>query len=126
MFNAIFHHHLGRVGDRQVTGSELVAFNVSANALAITVSNVVSLYRRDRAIDRAKLRQIEQEAEEALRYARGQALGNLARINIEEIAATQRYIDSLRLKDAALDYAMQTLEQLHRQLIENLKGFSHA
>jgi len=109
-----------------MTGSELAAFNASANALAVSVSNIISLYRRDRAIDRAEIQKIALNAEAALAEARARALGNLAIINIQEIAATQRYIDSLSLNNAALDGAILTLEQLSLQLAENLKRFSHA
>jgi hypothetical protein len=109
-----------------VTGSELATFKVSATAISVSISEVVSLYKRNRVVNRAKLQQLQLQAEQALREARTRAVANLARVNIEEIAATQRYIDSLHLNGAALDYAMLHLEQLSVQLADNLKRLGHA
>jgi hypothetical protein len=106
-----------------VTGSELAAIKASAGAVTSTVMQIVSAYKQNRYVSKEKLRQLELEAETALRAARAHAMGRLYRVNIEEIAETQRYIDSLRLGGPALDYAMSHLEQLSSDLTANLRDF---
>jgi hypothetical protein len=110
----------------QVTGGELVTFKVSATALAVTVSDLISFYRRNRTVNRSQLAQIQLKANETLRIARARAVGDLARVNVEEIARTQYLIDSLNLDGMALTHAMMTLDQLSVELMTNLKGLGSA
>lgn len=86
---------------------------------------IIAAYKQTKTINRAKLRQLELEAETALRAMQGHAMGHLYRVNIEEIAKTQRYIDSLHLGGLALDHAMGQLEQLSSELAANLMDFRH-
>ena len=106
-----------------MTGSELAAFGSSARAVTSTIMQIVSAYRRNKFVDREKLRQLELQAETALRAVRAHALGHLYRVNIEEIAATQKTIESLHLSGAALEHAMLHLEQLSSDLLANLREF---
>jgi hypothetical protein len=108
-----------------MTGAELVTFKVSATALAVKVSDLVSFYRERRVVDRTRLDQIKLQADEALRIARARAVGGLARVNIEEIAKTQYLIDYFNLNGEALRHAMTQLEQLSTELTLNLKGLGN-
>ena len=109
-----------------MVGAELVTFKVSATALAIKVSDLVTIYRQKSVVNRAQLEQLRWRADEALRLARARAVGDLSRVNIEEIAKTQHLIDSLNLSGVALYHAMMQLDQLSAELIQNLKGLSNA
>ena len=48
-----------------MSGAELVGFNVSANAVALTASQVISNYKQNQTINRAKLQQLKLQADEA-------------------------------------------------------------
>ncbi|HEY1915851.1 MAG TPA: hypothetical protein VGH27_09775 [Streptosporangiaceae bacterium] len=105
---------------------EMVTFKASAGAVAVTLSDVIASYKRTRTVNHGKLVLLEMQADAALRIARARGTSSLAQINIEEIAATQRLIDSLNLYGPALDHAMRQLETLSYSLAENLRGFGHA
>jgi hypothetical protein len=109
-----------------MVGAELVTFKVSATALAVKVSELVTFYRQKSVVNRAELEQLKWRADEALRLARARAVGDLSRVNIEEIAKTQYLIDSLNLSGTALYHAMMQLDHLSAALIKNLDGLSNA
>jgi hypothetical protein len=109
-----------------MTGAELVTFKVSATALAVKVSDLVTLYRQRSVVNRTQLAQIKLKADEALGIARSRAVSEVARVNVEEIAKTQHLIDSLNLSGIALGHAMMQLDQLNTQLIQILKGLGNA
>ena len=75
--------------------AELVTFKVGATALAVKISDLVAFYREKSVVNRTRLNQIKLKADEALRIARSRGAGELARVNVEEIAKTQHLIDYL-------------------------------
>ena len=105
-----------------MTGAELVTFKKSATALSGVISDLVSFYRRRRELNQAQLAQVKLEADKTLRIARTKAVGELSRINVEEISKTWLVIKSLKLEGVALDHAVEQLDQLSVELVANLRG----
>lgn len=100
------------------------AAEASANEVAQTAGGVVELYRKSLLVDQVALRHLAVQADQAVATTRAQAISSLARVNLEELAETLRFIDSLHLEGPALGAAMIHLEALSRELSKNLKRFS--
>lgn len=105
-----------------MTGAELTAFESTARSVVGIIRQIVRQYRESRIVDHNKTRELQLTADSAYRQAMALALGELARIHIQEIAETQRLIDSLKLKEEALGHAMRHLEKLSYALEQNLEG----
>lgn len=95
----------------------------SLRAVTSVVSDVLRTYRLSQATRQAELRRLDDKLAEARALTRASAIGVLFRANIEEIAATQRLIDSQELSGEALRYAMAQLGELSVELKRNVEKF---
>lgn len=100
-----------------------IVFARSVQAVSSALGEVLRTYRLTRTYSRAELVAVMDRAREAQAHAAPQARGRLIRANLEELAETQRLIDSQRLTGHALAYAMDQLHLLHVDLKRNYEAF---
>jgi hypothetical protein len=106
-----------------LTGSEIVAFREGASLVATAVQVLVRVYRQNQTVSRTKVELLRIDADKAILVAWSHARGEIARANIEEIAATARLIGTLQPSSPALPYAMDQLELLSSSLRRQLDDF---
>jgi hypothetical protein len=107
-------------------GQELVVLSQAVSSAAATAGELVRAYRENRAVDRARLARLRADIAVVERQAHARNLAALARTNIEEIVATQRYIDELEPTGEALFSCLQQVRRLSDELTYNLEAFARA
>lgn len=108
----------------QVPGGELVVLEQQARSIVGLVSDLVSGWQYSRQVTRQKIQELQSTAQVALREGAARGIGELCRINIEEIAKTSELISSLPLQGESRDMAMAHLRQLSEALERNLDEYT--
>lgn len=106
-----------------MTGGEIVTFKQGASLVATAAQGVIKVYRANRTVNKHELQQLRTASERSVALARINAVGDLARANIQELADTARLIDSLPSGSVALPFAMDQLEHLNRSLRRIIDAF---
>jgi hypothetical protein len=109
-----------------LVGKELVVLSQAVSSVAATAGELVRMYRESRVVDRAHIARLRADIALVERQARARNLAALARTNIDEIVATQRYIDELEPTGEALFLCLREVRQLSDELSYNLKVFARA
>lgn len=105
---------------------------VLANAAVAVSGNITSLITKAKAsgvIQHAQLEMLKEQTAKVLADARAYHSGDIVTTNLEQIARTQEYIDSLerqgRLHGISLTMAMDQLGDLNDMLRRNLRRFEN-
>ena len=101
-----------------------IAWVPVAKAVATAAGNIAKAYRTYQDQRREEVQQLQLRAEAALRREMAHLNGELARVHVEEIAITARFINAQNLSGPALDQAMQQLSVLSGKLALSLAEFS--
>lgn len=96
----------------------------SIQAVGTVVTGILHTYATTRTVHRAELTALKDKISEARAQLGAQARGRLLRTNLEELAETQRLIDSLGFRGDSLSYAMDQLRLLHGELMRSFQEFS--
>ena len=110
-----------------MTGAEVTVFQQSAATLISTIRSVVKIYRQTSVVNRGELAVIREHTKLALAMAHGHALGQLARVHLNEIGDTQHLIDSYSQRGAGpvqIRAMMSQLEILSQALDDNMRKFN--
>lgn len=95
----------------------------AAKEVSSTVSSLVSTYRDIRSVKKHDIIILEENIKNFRATCRSRGVGELIRINIEEISKTQHLIDSQNLSSFALELAMGQLRNLNEMLTKNLEMY---
>lgn len=104
---------------------------VADAAVAITgnITNFITKTKAAGTIHRAQFEMLKNQTEKVLADARAYNTFSIVTTNLEQIARTQEYIDTLtkqgRLHGKSLDMAMDQLFDLNDILRRNLKNFEN-
>lgn len=102
----------------------------AAKAVGALASSIAKAYIQRRDEKRMQVRKLNLDAQRAimqidvdLRIEKGRLMGQLARVNIQEIALTAQHIEQSNLTGPAYAEAMSHLEMLSQRLIKGLEEF---
>lgn len=92
-----------------------------------TITSLITRTRASGVVQRTQLELLKNQTAKVLADARAYHAGELVTTNLEQLAKTQDYIDSLekrgQLHGRSLDYAMQQLDELNNMLRHNLRNY---
>jgi hypothetical protein len=91
----------------------------SIRAVGSAVTEVLRTYQTTRAVKKGELQILKDRIAESRAQIGAEARGRLIRTNLQELAETQRLIDSMGLSGETLRYAMEQLRTLHNELTRN-------
>lgn len=94
----------------------------AAKSVSTAVASIITTYRKSKAVKKQELAALEAKIKIYVTQARAHAIGEIIRVNIEEIASTQRYIDQQNLDGIALEMAIEQLHELNCLLRANLNN----
>ena len=92
--------------------------------IASTANSMLGMYRDTNTVDIRKRTYLRERINELVARTHARALGDLTRINIEELVKTQRLIDSYGTGGRLYEMQMVHLRELSNALVENLCNFS--
>lgn len=95
----------------------------AAKDVSTALNNVVNTYYTFRTIRKQEMVVLDSKIKAFKARTYVQEAGTLIRMNIQEIANTQRFIDEKNLSGPALDLAMEQLYALNGLLKSNVNNF---
>lgn len=109
--------------------NSLVPIVDAAIAVSGNITNLITRAKASGVVQRAQLQLLRAQTGKVLADSRAYHAGELVIANLEQLARTQEYIDNLqrqgRLHGAALEMAMEQLEDLNDMLRRNLRYFEN-
>lgn len=94
----------------------------AAKEVNSAVATILNTYHSHRVIHRQEMAALDVKIKAFAAKTYSHEVGEIIRSNINEIAATQRYIDQQNLNGPALDMAMEQLRSLNTLLQDNLNS----
>lgn len=95
----------------------------AAREVSSALSTIVNTYYTFRMIRKEDMVALDVRIKAFQRKTISQEAAEIVRLNIKEIADTQRYIDQQHLTGVALDMAMEQLRNLNIVLMDNVNTF---
>lgn len=103
-------------------GADLVPFE-AVKEVSTLLGKVVKLYDTVKELRMRDVQDLRMQTAAFLTMRENQIVGQLIRMNIEQIAETSKYIEQQNLTGLALDLAIGQLRILDTRLRENLNRF---
>ena len=101
---------------------ELTIWTATKDVTSV-VSSIVSTFRSLHIIRKEDSIKLKNRLKNLETIAKAEGLGELARVNIREIAKTQEVIDRANLTGIARELAIKQLEELSNMLEKNVREF---
>lgn len=103
-------------------GADLVPFE-AVKEVSTLVGKIIKFYDTTKELRMRDVRDLRMQTAAILRVRESQILGQVIRMNIEQIAETNERIEQKNLTGLALELAMGQLRELDILLRENLNSF---